>query len=276
MFVPELVEVELYRRLAQRTIGRRIREVRAPDRWFCRNGTTPEQLELALTDRVIIGVKRIGKLLLFEIADSEHATAAEWVGLDQGLRLGLRFGMTGRLLVDGEAAIDQLLYSSDRNDPVWDRFALDFSDGSTLAMRDPRRLGGVELDPDVSLLGPDAAAITLNQLTHALGKTSSPLKAALLDQSKVAGIGNLIVDETLWRVGLRPDRISNTMCADEVAKLHKAIRSTVALLQKRGGSHLGDLMDERRINGVCPTDGALLRRETVGGRTTYWCPRHQT
>ena len=68
--------------------------------------------------------------------------------------LGLRFGMTGRLLVDGRAGIDELVYGSVRDEPAWDRFALHFADGGSLVVRDPRRLGGVELDPSVDLLGP--------------------------------------------------------------------------------------------------------------------------
>ena len=73
--------------------------------------------------------------------------------------LGLRYGMTGRILVDDTAPIAALEYSSDRDDPAWDRFGLDFAGGGSLVIRDPRRLGGVELDPDESKLGPDAVVI---------------------------------------------------------------------------------------------------------------------
>ena len=114
--------------------------------------------------------------------------------------------MTGRLLVDGQAAIDRLEYSSDRNDPTWDRFGLDFADGGALRLRDPRRLGGVELDPDEGRLGVDAAAIGAAQLRDLLAGSEAPLKARLLDQARIAGIGNLLADEMLWRAGLDPAR----------------------------------------------------------------------
>src|SRR3546814_6199903 len=82
------------------------------------------------------------------------------------------------------------------------RFTLAFEDGmGDLQMVDPRRLGGVELDPDESRLGIDALSIAPAQLRDALAGSTAPLKARLLDQAHVAGIGNLIVDEVLWQIG---------------------------------------------------------------------------
>ena len=112
-------------------------------------------------------------------------------------RLGLRLGMAGRLIVDGAAGMARLEYASPRDDPVWDRFGLHFTDGSDLRLRDPRRLGGVELEPDEDALGPDAWSITPAQLRRALEGSRQPLKARLLDQHRVAGIGNLLADEIL-------------------------------------------------------------------------------
>src|SRR5205085_10121976 len=116
------------------------------------------------------------------------------------------FGMSGRLLVDGTAGVEELLYSSNRALEAWDRFAIRFVNGGDLRMRDPRRLGGVELDPDESRLGPDALSLTPKQLATALNGSTAPLKARLLDQARVAGVGNLIADEALWRAGLDPAR----------------------------------------------------------------------
>ena len=130
--------------------------------------------------------------------------------------LGLRFGMTGRLLVDDDAAIAQLEYSSDRNDPAWDRFALHFDDGGRMVMRDPRRLGGVELDPDESRLGVDAWTITAPELSDRLAGSRTALKARLMDQGRIAGLGNLLTDEILWRVGLAPVRQAGSLTDDEV------------------------------------------------------------
>jgi len=96
-----------------------------------------------------------------------------------------------------------------------------------------------------------------------------------LDQSRLAGLGNLLVDEILWRTGLSPLRPSGAMGNEQARRLARGVRGTVEDLLHRGGSHTGDLMDERRRGGVCPIDGEPLRRQEVGGRTTYWCPRHQ-
>jgi formamidopyrimidine-DNA glycosylase len=133
----------------------------------------------------------------------------------------------------------------------------------------------VLLDPDVSGLGPDAATVATSALARALEGSKAPLKARLLDQSRVAGIGNLIADEVLWRAGLSPFRPAGSLSPAEVRRLHRHLGRTVHDLIERGGSHQGDLMEERRPGGRCPRDGWELTRSVVGGRTTWWCPRHQ-
>ena len=259
--MPEMLEVEEYRRLAARTLDRTIVGVHAPDTWFLKGGLTPEAVTDALMGRSFIADRRIGKLLLLDVAG--------------GPTLGLRFGMTGRLLVDGHAAIERLEYSSDRNDAKWDRFGVDFDDGGSMRLRDPRRLGGVELDPDERRLGIDAAAIGAAQLRDLLAGSDAPLKARLLDQARIAGIGNLLVDEMLWRAGLDPARPAASLGPAEARRLHRHLRATLDELGARGGSHMGDLQEMRSRDGVCPRDGTPLARRTVGGRTTYSCPRHQ-
>src|SRR3546814_21141719 len=109
-----------------------------------------------------------------------------------------------------------------------------------LQMVDPRRLGGVELDPDESRLGIDALSIAPAQLRDALAGSTAPLKARLLDQAHVAGIGNLIVDEVLWRAGPDPARPARSLDADELRRLHPPLRSGVVALTRPVGSPLGD------------------------------------
>jgi formamidopyrimidine-DNA glycosylase len=260
--VPELVEVEIYRRTAERALHREITVVDASDEWFLKEGTTVEALTSTLVGARFIAARRIGKLLMLDL---DHQCGV----------LGLRFGMTGRLVVDGTAAIDELLYSSHRDDPKFVRFAVHFADGGFVEVADPRRLGGVILDPSCSLLGADAATIELSQLVGALTFGSAPLKARLLDQTRIAGIGNLIADEVLWRAKLSPERAAKSLKPKEVRHLHRTLVDTIADLQKRGGSHLGDLMSGRSRGAPCPRCGATLARSTVGGRTTYWCPQEQ-
>ncbi|MHB1446721.1 MAG: DNA-formamidopyrimidine glycosylase family protein [Acidimicrobiales bacterium] len=262
-----MVEVEAYRRLAEGAVGRRIARVEAPDAWYLKGGLTAAVLDAALAGLKLTAARRKGKLLILDTARPRSSGA--------GLSLGLRFGMTGRLVLDGRAGVEELIYSSRRSEPAWERFALVFSDRSRLVMSDPRRLGGVILDPDEERLGPDAAGLTLAELRSALVASRAPLKARLLDQSRVAGIGNLLADEMLWRAGLSPQRETGSLDGAELRRLHRHLRSTVEQLSGRGGSHMGDLMPARRPGAVCPKDGQPLRRATISGRTTWWCPAHQ-
>jgi formamidopyrimidine-DNA glycosylase len=260
--LPELPEVELYRRLAaSAALGRQVVEVVAPDPWFLKGGLDDGHLAAAVTGHRFTEARRIGKLLLLDT--------------DGSATVGLRFGMTGRLLVDGTAGIDELEYSSVRDEPAWDRVCFRFAGGGDLRVRDPRRLGGVLLDPDESRLGVDALAVTPAGLRAALGTSTAPLKARLLDQARVAGVGNLVADETLYRAGLDPARPAGSLTPVELRRLHRALRTTVATLLERGGSHLGDLQAARRPGGTCPRDGTPLVRRTIGGRTTWSCPAHQ-
>ena len=142
--------------------------------------------------------------------------------------LGLHLGMSGRVLVDDEAAGDPLLYASNKADPAWHRFGVTFADGGTMFLRDPRRLGAVELDPDEDRLGPDAFDLTLAQLRAICAKSRAPIKAVIMDQSRIAGLGNLLCDEALWRAGIDPARPADELADDEVKRLHRAIRDTLA------------------------------------------------
>jgi len=262
--MPELVEVEAYRRLAEGVVGRTVAEVSAPDGWYLKRGLDPATAASALTGATVTGARRIGKVLLLDLDEDRPV-------------LGLRFGMSGRLVVDGKVGVDDLVYAPRLTLDRWDRFGLRFDDGGDLRMQDPRRLGGVELDPPEARLGPDALTVRPAALARAIGhgRSTAPLKARLMDQSRIAGVGNLAADELLWRAGLDPARPAGGLSPAELRRLHRHLVATMSDLMERGGSHQGDLMAERRVGGVCPRDGVPLVRRTVGGRTTYSCPRHQ-
>lgn len=265
--MPELPEVEGYRGLAERSaLGRRIEVVDAPDAWYLKRGLVAPAASAALDGRQLLTARRRGKLLLLD---------AGLEGRGPDVVLGLHFGMSGRLIVDGRASVDRLLYAPAGNETRHDRFTLRFADGGWLTIRDARRLGAVELDPDENRLGPDALTATLADVRAALAGSTVALKARLLDQTRLAGIGNLIADEVLWRAGLAPGRPSSSLNANELRRLHRHLTSGLADLIRRGGSHLGDLQPERHPGGHCPRDQAELSRAVVGGRTTWWCPRHQ-
>lgn len=280
--MPELLEVEYYRRLVTQALGRPVASVAVPDPHVLAPALGPAALRRALVGRPLVAARRRGKLLLLDTGPTAgRRGAGPGSGRDPGPgpTVGVRFGMTGGLLVDDQAAIDRLRHSSGRYDPRWVRLRIGLADGGTVALHDPRRFGRVLLDPDESALGPDAAAVTLPALRAALASRAPgggpPLKARLQDQGRLAGLGNLLCDEILWRAGLSPTRPSGSLTDPELRRLHRHLRATVDELLARGGSHTGDLMEERRPGGHCPRDGAALVRSTVGGRTTWWCPVHQ-
>lgn len=289
LWVPEILEIELYRRALAPVVGRRIRRVHAPDAWFLKHGLSADAVREVAEGRRIEALRRHGKLLLAELsaeraggerppgrgagAAGDRSPSAVEVG--GGPVLGLRFGMTGVPILDELGAPFELSYASNRVDPAWDRFVLDFDGGGRLRINDARRLGGVELDPDTGALGPDALTLGLAPLRRALGSAAA-VKAVLLDQSRVAGLGNMLADEVLFRAGIDPARPARSLDDGEVRRLHRAVRRALPDLLARGGSHAGRLAVTLRTPGArCPIDGAALVRRTIGGRTSYACPVHQ-
>lgn len=257
--MPELLEIEMYRRGAAPLVGRTFASVDAPDDWYLK-GIDGEAITNALVGAKIESLDRVGKLMLIETSAGT---------------IGLRFGMTGILMVDEDPVIDELEYSSKRLDASWNRFGAEFVGGGSMAMNDPRRLGGVEIDPDLSKLGPDAWSITRETLGDLFGRYKVATKALLLNQKRIAGLGNLLVDELLWRSGVSPLRPANEVDEDRVDELFAELAPMLDELYGRGGSNCGDHFPERGDHGRCPRDGTEMTHNTVGGRSTWWCRRHQ-
>ena len=260
--MPEVLEVESYRALADRVVGATVEKAWA-DAFAAKKLSSPAQLARTVKGLTITGTSRRGKLLLLET---------------DGVRLGMRFGMTGVLLIDGDAGIDGLFYGPHTYRADWVRAGMSLSDGRQLLLHDPRRLARVEIDPSLDELGPDALSLTKREFDSivTIHRGEGPaIKARLLDQSVVAGVGNLLGDEMLFRAGIDPRTPTGQL--DDVQKkaLYKAFTATMSTLKRRGGSHLGDHMDGRTPSGVCPRDGGAMRSATIGGRTTYWCSVHQ-
>jgi formamidopyrimidine-DNA glycosylase len=265
--VPEILEVEAAREvLVAHALDREIVRVHAPDTWFLKRGTTGAALRHALIGNSFTTARRIGKQIVLDTASFQNG------GPD--VRLGVHLGMSGRVIVDDEEAGDPLVYASNRKVAKWHRFGVHFADGGSFMLRDPRRLGAAELDPDESRFGPDALTLTFRQLDHALAARTAPIKAVLMDQARIAGLGNLLVDEVLWRAGIDPLRPAVAVDTEKRRELHKAIRTTLRVLGRRGGSHTGDM--PRDVEAPCPRDGGPILRRTIAGRTTYSCSVHQT
>ena len=273
--VPELIEVELYRRLATQVVGRRITSVRASDSYYLKGGVTAPILRRVMVGASIQAARRIGKLVLLDLGPTAPISNRDRSAQCALATIGIRFGMTGRLVLNGRAGVDQLIYAPRRQQPEWDRFVIALAGGGRLAVSDPRRLGGVQLNPNEAELGPDAASVSLADLRRALTSSRVALKARIMDQRRLAGVGNLMADEILWRAALSPLRSAQSLSRAEVGRLHRHLLRTISDLGVRGGSHLGDMTSFRRSGMACPRDGTELVRSVVGGRTTWSCPYHQ-
>lgn len=256
--MPEGLEAETWRAASEVTIGRAIVRVVVDDRF------APPGFAEEVTGEAITGVRRVGKIVLLDTT---------------GPTIGLHFGMTGRLIVDGHAPIDRLQYASARDDSAWDRLIVFGAEGEVpmLRLNDPRRLGHVSLDPDTASLGVDFTAVTPRRLSGALDRRRAPIKTLLLDQTVVAGLGNFCADEVLWWSAIAPHRPGDQLTADDVERLSGAIRRRLPIMLRRGGSHTGVLSPTvREACSPCGRCGQPLRRDRLGGRTTVWCPGHQT
>jgi formamidopyrimidine-DNA glycosylase len=259
--VPEGLEVEIYRRVAVRAMGRIVSSVVVDERQV-----SGEEIRITLPGSSIEHVRRIGKLLLLDLSLDGQPSAV----------LGLHFGMTGRLIVDGEAPIEKLEYGSGRDDAAWDRLVVGFTDGGQMRVNDPRRWARFDVDPNEDRLGPDFLAIDAETLRRSFARRRAALKTVLLDQTVVAGFGNLCIDEVLWQCGLSPMRSVAGLADGDLDDLVAATARHLPAMLARGGSHTGTIDPRlRAAMPPCPRDGAAMRREAVGGRTTVWCPAHQ-
>ena len=263
--MPELPEVETARELiARRGLEREIVAVDDTDSYVCRP-FAPGEIADALTGTKLVTACRRGKTM--------------WFDTERGSVLGLHLGMAGRIYIDADSAGDPVKYSRVETgrspNPVWARFTLDFADGGSLVLFDKRRLGRAVLDPDLSALGPDAMDITREQFRARVGRGEAPLKAKLMDQSVLAGVGNLLADETLWQAREPPLRPAGDLDEAELDELRRVLRRATRRAIKLGGVHHGEVIPHRAKGEICPRCGSDMLRASVGGRTTWWCSSEQ-
>jgi formamidopyrimidine-DNA glycosylase len=276
--VPELPEVEIARSLiADQALHRRIVDVDDSDSYVARPHA-PGELRSALAGRSLTAAHRRGKTMWLETSPTGDATTGDAAA--PGPELGIHLGMSGRIVVtapDGTVAEggDPNRYNTRPRNPVWNRFTLRFADGGSLVLLDPRRLGRVRLDPDIGALGPDATEVTRTQFRALITKGTIAVKARLLDQSKIAGIGNLLADEILWQAKVSPLARVNSLTPVQVNRLYRALKKVVDASIAMGGAHTGDIISARHPGGTCPRDGAPMVHGIVGGRSTWWCSREQ-
>ena len=271
--MPELPEVETARRLiAGQALHRTIVGVDDADTYVTRPHS-PGQLRDALLGRELTAVLRRGKTIWAETSGADGDPAP-------GPDLGIHLGMSGRIVITspgGEAAEGGGPRRRDAqpHKPEWDRFTIEFADGGRLALFDKRRLGRVRLNPDITALGPDAEQVTAEQFRHLLSKGTIAVKARLLDQSKIAGVGNLLADETLWQARISPAAPVSSLSRADVDRLYQALQTTLKSAAAQGGAHTGEVIAFRHAGARCPRDGAEMKHGTVGGRSTWWCSVEQ-
>jgi formamidopyrimidine-DNA glycosylase len=287
--MPELPEVEtVCRQLDPELGGRAIERLEVLDARWCRP-TPPGELERAVAGATIEGLGRRGKYLL--------------LGLEGSRTLVMHLRMTGNLvLVEGEEKLDpsegRRLYESERSVSerhLRARFAL--GDGRELWFTDPRRFGEAFLIDDAGLeerfakLGvePLSADFTAEHLGAVAAGRSAPLKSFLLDQSRLAGVGNIYADEALFRARLHPLSPAGSMKAEHVAALRDGVVRALEAGIDGGGASIDDYRDGRGEKGTmqdeflvhtregeeCFECGGAIARIVVSGRSTYYCPSCQ-
>ncbi|MBN2196625.1 MAG: bifunctional DNA-formamidopyrimidine glycosylase/DNA-(apurinic or apyrimidinic site) lyase [Polyangiaceae bacterium] len=289
--VPELPEVEVTRRrVAPLLVDREIATVETtkPSGFFL---TPPATLRRRLVGRRVTELGRHGKYLIG--------------GLDDGSRLLLHLGMTGQL-VSASARSPRLFRVSDRHPMATDpwRFAgdrhthlrLGFRDlGEEVWFRDPRRFGRVEwlapgaVSPRLAKLGLDALVVDPAAFCAVIQRRRAPLKALLLDQSLLAGVGNIYADEALFRARLHPLRSGTQLSHPAALALLASIQGILLEAIDRGGTSISDFVAPDGTDGgfsanlrvyqragmPCLICGTVLMRIVVRGRSTHFCPRCQ-
>ncbi len=285
--MPEGPEVETIRRgLTRVALDRRIAACRSDSSRVFHGPAAQEALEEAMVGASIHSLGRHGKYLL---ADIERDSTA-W-----GAVLILHMGMSGQLR---SSALSGTSAAADKHAHL----VLSFDDGSDVVFIDPRMFGRVELDArpgpgelpaSLAHLGPDAICATdpLARLRVRAQRSSVAIKTLLLDQTLVAGIGNMYADEMLHRAGLLPRRPALSLSAGEMARLGSACAEVLAEAVELGGSSLADrtyrdisgelgaFQTRHRVYGragePCLECGEPVEREVLGGRSSHYCPRCQ-
>ncbi len=275
--MPELPEVEtVVRGLRAALPGRRILEVRLGKTDFIEN---PAALEEQLPGKQIRAVRRYGKFLLLEL---ETASTGEHA---HELALLIHLGMTGQLVTcppDARVAPHTHVF-----------FALD--DGKELRYTDIRRFGSMQLLADgarekaLGSLGLDPLEMTEEQFAAAVRSRRARIKALLLDQHVLRGMGNIYTDESLWRARIHPMRIGATLKREELHRLYRTVCDVLNEAIRLRGSSVSDYVDSKGERGEfqlrhrvyqrqgkkCFRCGAKIRRAIVAGRSSHFCPKCQ-
>ena len=296
--MPELPEVETI----ANGVNRRVRGDSIVSVWFGRHKepfkTPASTLASALPGRRIESVHRVGKHIVMDLAGrgrssgreggararrkDQPAEAQPGEGESQGAQLIVHLGMTGRLLV----------CSPEVPAAPHTHAVLSLASGRELRFVDPRRFGRIALETAGPFAGPGQEPLTIGSDDFAAlfrGRKLS-IKAALLNQSLLHGVGNIYADESLFRAGIRPTRRAGRLTRVQLEALRQSLKKVLKLAIRAGGSSVSDYVDadgeagffqiQHRVYGregePCLVCGTPIRRIVLGGRSTHYCPHCQT
>jgi len=273
--MPELPEVEtIARGLNRHLAGDGIRSV-----WL---GSKPEpfkspaqEIAAALEAKTISGVRRAGKHIVFELRSQENGRRSP----GKKLQWIVHLGMTGSLRVyPGEAGIEKHTHAIVR-----------LASGRELRFVDPRRFGRLSVIENFAAPGAEPLEISLQDFAARFRNRRTPIKSALLNQKLLSGVGNIYADEALYRAKIRPRRQASSLTRGEFGRLHRSLKQVLREAIRAGGSSISDYVDangdeglfqlEHRVYGregqscrVCKT---RIRRTTIAGRSSHYCPHCQ-
>lgn len=273
--MPELPEVETI----ANGVHRRIHGDSIVSAWFSHYKeplkTPAAEMEAALAGLRIARVARVGKHIVFDLAPkASRKIATQWI---------VHLGMTGRLLVSA-AKVPVAPHT---------HAILRLASGRELRFVDPRRFGRLALHPieGGGFTGPGREPLTIPpaEFSALFRGRKLAIKAALLNQSLLHGVGNIYADESLFRAGIRPTRRAGRLTREQLDRLHEALRAVLRKAIQAGGSSISDYVDadgaegffqiQHRVYGregqPCRVCGTPIRRIVLGGRSTHFCPNCQ-
>ena len=269
--MPELPEVEIRRQyLETSSLHQTISHIEVEDKKLLT--TDYSLLSNALMGQSFTGTQRVGKNLFVYTTQP-------------GTILRMHFGMTG----------DLDYYHSSVNRPRFARIVFEFDNGYNLGFLCPRKFERIGLVDDIERfltrkkIGDDALTISLPALSERIRSKKALIKPVLLDQSVVAGLGNWIVDEVLFQAFIHPEQRANTLTDAQLTKLHQSIYTVLETAIRYEATyrdfpanfliHVREWdtspYDDLEAHKFCPRCGTRIERSTVGGRTTFFCPKEQ-
>jgi formamidopyrimidine-DNA glycosylase len=273
--MPELPEVETVARgLREALPGRRILAVRLGKTDFIDD---PAAMELHLPGTTVVRIRRLGKNLVVDLQGGD--------GKAENLSLLIHLGMTGQIAI----------ISPDAPVPKHTHVFLSLDDGRELRYTDVRRFGRMAIltdddhERELGGLGLEPLEISLAEFRARIGSRKTQIKALLLNQSVMRGIGNIYADESLWRAKIHPRKMGSRLTGEELKRLHRAIQDILREAIRLRGSSISDYVDSdgrkgkfqlrhrvyQRDGKKCSRCGSVIRHAIVAGRSSHFCPRCQ-